>query len=276
MSRHLPIGRIAAVVAVVVGALVLARGHATPRFRAVGRGLEFAVLSGDPYCRQGSSDIAILRVDPAQARVRVHHYSTVSDKPLDILTWQRRTGAAVVFNAGQYYPDLSYMGMLVSGGRPLSSKPHPTFKALLVAEPVGAGPRARVLDLEHDVFDAQRPQWKEIAQSFMLFDVRGTVRVRKSPQIAPRTVVAEDAEHRLLIFTSEGSYTLSDFATLLRAAPLQLTRAMSMDGGDEAQMCVRTGAFHYASFGHWDPAKDSSDLMASVVPLPAVITVGGE
>jgi hypothetical protein len=275
-SRRLPIGRIAAVVAVLVAGLVLARGQSSPRFRSIGRGLEFGVLRGDPYCRQGSSDIAVLRVNPAEAHVRVRHYSAFGDQPLDIIAWQKRTGATAVFNAGQYYPDLSYMGMLVSGGRALSPRLHPTYKGALVAGPVTGTPRAHVLDLDRQPIDPKHLEWSEVAQSFMLFDAAGTVRVRRSPQIAPRTIVAEDAEHRLLVFTSEGSYTLSDFATLLRAAPLKLTHAMSMDGGDEAQLCVRNDAFHYASFGHWDTRRDSTELIAGVAPLPAVITIGGE
>jgi len=271
--KHIPIGRLAALLAVLVGALVLARGPGSPRFRVVARGIEFAILRGDPYCRRGSSDIAVARIDPAQTELRVRHFASDSNVPFDIFDWQRRTGAALVFNAGQYYPDLSYMGLLVSKGQRISRVPHATYKGALVADPPAGGRAARVLDLEEDSLDAERPGWREVAQSFMLFDRRGEVRVRKSGQIAPRTVVAEDSDRRLLVIVSEGSYTLNDFATLLKASPLRLTHAMSMDGGDEAQLIVHAGSFHYANFGHWTPGRAEDALRSALTPLPAVVTV---
>ncbi len=276
LPKRIPIGRLAALLAVLVGGLVLARGPGTPRFRSVARGIDFAIMRGDPFCRQGSSDIAVVRIDAAETRTRVRHFAAVAKQPLDILEWQRKSEAVVVFNAGQYYPDLSYMGLLVSGGKPVSRRLHPTFKGALVAGPVAGGNGAQVLDLDEHPIDAARPGWREVAQSFMLFDRKGVVRVKKSSQIAPRTVVGEDDEHRLVVIASEGSYTLNDFAVLLKSSPLHLTHAMSMDGGGEAQLVVRAGSFHYANFGHWTPGRAEDELRSAVAPLPAVVTVSAE
>jgi hypothetical protein len=276
MPGTVPVGRIAALLAILVGGIVLARGGGTTRFRGVARGVEFTSFRGDPYCRQGSSEIAVLRLDPAHARVHVRHYARDGDRPLDILEWQSRTRSIAVFNAGQYYPDWSYMGLLVCGGRVVSNHPHPTFQAALVAGAAGGSPAAHVLDLSRDSIDADHPAWLEVAQSFMLFDRTGAVRVKQSAQIAPRTIVAEDRDRRLVVITTEGAYTLFDVAHLLKASPFHLTHAMSMDGGGEAQLCVRSGAFHYASFGRWNPGVRDDDLRAALVPLPAVVTVSSE
>jgi len=273
MPGHVPIGRIAALLAIVVGGVVVARGTREPRFHGVARGVEFGSLRGDRYCRQGSPEIGVVRLDPSQVSVHVHHYSLEAPRPLDILEWQRRTRALAVFNAGQYYPDWSYMGLLISGGRLVSNRLHPTFKAVLVAGPRSGRRDARVLDLDTDPVDMTCPAWREAAQSFMLFDHGGTLRVKKTSQIAARTIVAEDHDHRLLVITTEGAYTLYDIARLLKGSPLHLTHAMSMDGGSEAQLCVRAGSFHYASFGRWEPDAANDDLRAALVPLPAVVTV---
>jgi hypothetical protein len=270
-----PVGRIAALLAVVVGAWVLARGSGNePHLRTVASGVEFGKLNGAPFCRQGSPEIGVLRVDPRRVRVGVRHYRReLGADPRGAVGWQRATGALAVFNAGQYYPDLGYMGLLVSRGVAVSPRLHPTFKAALVASPSGGGRRARVLDLGVDTLDPRRPGWQEVAQSFMLFDRKGEIRVRKSAQVAQRTIVAEDRDGRLLAITSEGGYTLYEFAQLLRGAKLDLTHAMSMDGGGEAQLVVRTRGFHYASFGAWNPDRDGADADAPLAPLPAVVVV---
>jgi len=257
--------------------LGLVRRGGRPHWSAVGQGLEFATLRGDPWCRRGSSEVAVLRIDPAQVRLRVLHYSRQPDRaPLSIVEWQRRTGALAVFNAGQYYPDLSYMGLLVSDGVSISSRLHPRFKAALVASPRGGGHEAHVIDLNRQPLDPGSVAWRQVAQSFMLFDGQGALRIRKTDQVANRTVVAEDRHGRLLVITSEGGYTLWDFAQLLQKSPLGLTIAMSMDGGYEAQLCVSSGRFHYASFGRWEGSGDAPDAPGATIPLPAVVAVVAE
>lgn len=273
-TRHFPVGRLTALAAVVVAIVLLARTGRAPRFYSLRPGIEFGVLPGDPYCHRGSSDIAVLRLDPARVRLSMEHCATQPDQaPLDILEWQRRTGAAAVFNAGQYYPDYTYMGLFVSGGRVVSDRLHPGFKAALVAGPKGGGTAARVLDLERHPIDPEALRWGEVAQSFMLFDEKGRVRVRKSSQIANRTAVAQDRSGRLVVFTTEGSYTLWEFAGLLKSSPLSLTHAMSMDGGDEAVLCVRVGGFRYASFGRLEENGQVPNPRTTTVPLPAVVAV---
>ena len=254
--------------------LSLVREAGGPRWRGLRDGMEFTTLRGDPYCRRGSSEIAVLRFDPARVRLRMLHYSRdPGGVPLTIVEWQQRTGALAVFNAGQYYPDLSYMGLLVSDGVLVSRRLHPGFRAALVAGPDDGRTAARVLDLDRDSLDPAAPGWREVAQSFMLFDRSGHPRIRKSDVVANRTAVAQDGKGRILVITSEGGYTLWDFARLLQKAPIGLSHAMSMDGGYEAELCVSTPPFHYASFGQWKGQGDLSDAPGARVPLPAVVAV---
>lgn len=273
MSRPLHARWILPVVAVVAAFAIWHQVRALD-FRAVAPGMEFALLRGEPFCRRGSAAIAVLRVDPAVVRLRVRHSPRRpgSGPPPTVVEWQRQTGAPVVFNAGQYYPDHRYMGLLVSDGVMISNRPHPDFMAALVASPKGGGPEARVLDLSRDSLDAASPAWSEVAQSFMLFDVTGAPRVRRSDRVANRTAVAEDRQGRLLVFVTEGGYTLADLATLLQRFPLQLTHAMSMDGGLEAELVVATRGFRYASFGAW-PESGAARAPGAMTPLPTVITL---
>jgi hypothetical protein len=163
--------------------------------------------------------------------------------------------------------------LLVSDGHVVSRKLHPKYKAALVAGPTSGGAAARVLDLGSERLDPDAPGWNQVAQSFMLFDHAGHLRIRKSNLIANRTVVAEDRDGHLLVFTTEGGYTLHELARLLRDEPLHLTHAMSMDGGDEAALCVKAGGFRYASFGEWNDAGPGDPASPAGVPLPAVIAV---
>jgi hypothetical protein len=272
-KRRIPVGRVTAFVAIVVALWIAVQGGTGPHWKTLRSGVEFALIRGEPYCRSGSSQIALLRLDPAKVRISVRHYTRETERrPFSIVEWQQRSGGLAVFNAGQYYPDYSYMGLLVSRGDVISSRPHPDYKAALVASPVNGPPRARVLDLTRESIDPVTSEWREVAQSLMLFDDDGKLRIRKSSQVANRTVVAEDEQGRLLVITSEGGYTLHEFATLLESAPLKLAHAMNMDGGYEAELLVHSGGFRYASFGRWRDDQPP-DAPGAHVPLPAVIVV---
>jgi uncharacterized protein YigE (DUF2233 family) len=242
------------------------------QWRSLEPGLDFGTLRGEPFCRRGSAAIAVLRVDPRRYRLNVQHSSTESGRqPLDVLEWRRRTDALAVVNAGQYYPDFSYMGLLVSGGRVVSPKRHPNYQAAFVAEPSRGKEAARVLDLSSERIDLREGDWDEVAQSFMLFDRQGALRVRKTDRVANRTVVGEDPHGRVLVIVTVGGYKLWELAQLLQDGPLQISHAMCMDGGAESKLCVRTDRLTYASFGPWDGGNGTP--AGAAVPLPSVITV---
>jgi hypothetical protein len=267
MSRALHARWILPFVALVAG-FALWRDVGTAHWRTLRPGVEFTTIAGEPYCRLGSSTVAVLRLDPARVRLHARYYDRMHPpRLLSILEWQHLTGALAVFNAGQFYPDFRYMGVLVCGGDTVSARPHGEFRAALAA----AAGRAAVLDLERAPLAGQRG-WSDLAQSFMLFDRAGGARVRRSGRIANRTVVGQDESGRIVVCVSEGAYTLADFATLLMNSQLKLTHAMSMDGGLESNLVVLAPGLRYASFGDWPRDRDPS-APAAAVPLPTVITV---
>src|SRR5262249_28651071 len=132
--------------ALAVGGYELWRSANGLHWRELAPGLEFAMLRGEPYCRRGSAGIAALRLDPQPGRLGVHYFAQAGGRPLEVVEWQRLTHALAVFNAGQFYPDFRYMGLLASRGTWLSRRPHPGYQAMLVADRRGPGEGARVLD----------------------------------------------------------------------------------------------------------------------------------
>src|SRR5262245_54493837 len=99
LTRRIPMGRLAVLAAVIVGGVLVARPGTMPRWRTLRSGVEFTLLRGDPYCRRGSPEVAVLRVDPAHASIAMHHYTERADQhPLTIVEWMKATGAVAAFN----------------------------------------------------------------------------------------------------------------------------------------------------------------------------------
>ena len=96
--------------------------------------------------------------------------------------------------------------------------------------------------------------------------------LRRSDWHANRTVLATDRSGRLLILYTEGAYTLWDLADWIERSDLDVRHAMSLDGGFEAQLCVREGGLEYTSFGQWHVDDDGDHSIPGIrAHLPSVI-----
>ena len=240
-------------------------------WQSLAPGMEFTTLSADSSVRAGSGKVAILRIDPALCRFKVLAAEQGEDGH-DAGVWLEESRAWAVVNAGQYIPDGSYLGLLVVDGKP-RGRLVSQLAGMFVAEPNDpALPQARILDMRYTAFDPSASPYRQAAQSLMLLDRFGHIRVRRSPRLAHRTALAEDQEGRILIISTEGAHTLWELANFLAGAGLGLREVMCMDGGQEAQLAIRVGDFRYEQYG--DPSGNPGIPIPWPPPsLPAALAV---
>jgi uncharacterized protein YigE (DUF2233 family) len=184
--------------------------------------------------------LVAVEIDPDRYRFTVHYYQQdgLSD-PLDIRQWQERTGHDLVFNAGLFRENYAYLGLLYGNGRSLGSKRHVTWLGLFVAEPAEHhSRRARVLDLSYDAFDERQPPYREVAQSLMLLDRTGKIRVRQTGKRAHQTLVAEQGNGHLVVLKTTEVVSLYALGECLRVAFPSLRQVMAMDGGSSSDVAV--------------------------------------
>jgi uncharacterized protein YigE (DUF2233 family) len=179
-------------------------------------------------------------IDPLRYRVSVHYFRNEPlSEPPDILEWQRRTGHDLVFNAGLFRENFSYLGLLYGRGKPMGGKRHASWMGLFVAEPTGGGPsRAGILDLSIDPFDEERPPYGEAAQSLMLLDRTGRVRVKQTGKLSQQTIVAELRNDHILIIKTTEVASLHAIGQCLRDAYPTIRQAMAMDGGSSSDLSI--------------------------------------
>lgn len=217
----------------------------------------------------------VVDLDPARIKFSVHYYAHEGlSEPHRIDQWQKRTGHHVVFNAGLFRENFAYLGLLYKDGRPLGSRRHPSWRGLFVAEPSDSELRkARVLDLDSEVFDEERPAYREAAQALMLLDRTGRVRVRETGKYAYQTIVAETTAGHILLLKSLGAARLYDIAQCLKDVLPTVRQAMAMDGGSSSDIRILESL--------WQKDIETEDRTSwkslfagstgSHIPLPTVI-----
>lgn len=216
-------------------------------------------------------------LDPERTRFFVHYYAQEGlSQPPTIEEWQKRTHHHVLFNAGLFREDFTYLGLLYKDGQSLGSRRHLSWHGLFVAEPSLPGlKKARVLDLASESFDEQQPSYREAAQSLMLLDHTGKIRVRLTGKYAYQTIVAEANNGHILVFKSLDPVTLYDVGQCLRDTLPVVRRAMAMDGGSSSDVLISESLWREdkqagdrVSWKSWFAGSESAHI-----PLPAVIGV---
>ncbi len=238
-----------------------------------------AVRVWEPGSRCGGEVPALLlvRVDPERFRFATYHYRDEDlPAPITIRDWQERTRATILFNAGLFREDYSYLGLLFKDGRSLGSKTHARWKGLFVAEPTASGlKKARVVDLARESFSPDASTYREMAQSLMLVDARGKPRVQHTGKHARQTVVGEDKAGNILIIKTAAGVALWELAVCLRDGVPTLRHAMLMDGGSSSDLLIVStllgGKGADRKTPRWVSMADGS--ATAHTPLPAVIGV---
>ncbi len=239
-------------------------------------GLAVAIWHPQDQCPEVPSFI-VIDIDPQRYRFAVHSYRSDGFlSPPDIHQWQERTGHELVFNAGLFREDYSYLGLLYAKGQSLSGKRHTTWMGLFVAEPLdSASPLAQVLDLAIDPFDERQPTYHEAAQSLMLLDRTGSVRVRQSAKRSQQTVVSEHSNGHIWLLKSLDAVSLYAIGRCVRETFPDIREAMAMDGGSSSDVALsaprRQAASKAGGSYSWLTLLDDSST--AHIGLPAVIGI---
>ncbi len=240
-------------------------------------GLSVAIWEPGTDCAVEVPPLLMVRVNPDQYRFETYHFRDEGlPAPLTIHAWRQRTQATILFNAGLFTEDYSYLGLLMKDGRSLGSRLHPGWKGLFVAEPTEPGRRnARVVDLAKEPFSPEAPAYREAAQSLMLLDESGKPRVKHSGKRAHQTVVGEDEAGNIVVIKTAGEVPMWELAVCLRDGMPSLRHAMAMDGGSSSDLLFAEGLLSARADAEPAPTwKALVDGSAPVhIPLPAVIGV---
>lgn len=246
-----------------------AQESAPPAWQALAPGLEFALWENLVPSRSGSSRVALLRADPKRYPFKV--LAAPRGEPgYTAGQWQEKSGALAVFNAGLYTPEGRHLGYLLQDGKELSPLVAQQDGLFLASPREPDLPAARILDLRYTPFEPGLNPYRQAAQSLMLLDRFGMLRVRRSAKVANRTALAIDDKGRILVVVTEGGHTLWELAQALKDGGLGLREVMTMDGGGESQLAVKAADFNYEHYGRPSPAPD---LPWARQTLPAVLAI---
>ncbi|MEZ5959366.1 MAG: phosphodiester glycosidase family protein [Hyphomonadaceae bacterium] len=215
----------------------------------------------------GDRRLDVLRIDPARFRFTMLIAAAINAAPQTARQWADAHDLVAATNAGMFRTNRLPVGYCKVAGRavqPAMSADRSIFTF--------NDTNARLLDLSCDEFD---PAAHENAlQSIRMISCEGRNVWRQQPRIWSTACMAQDTTGKVLFLHARSPLSVHDFNNAIRAAPLDIARAMYLEGGPEATLYARGGDGQTIErFGSYETDFNENDDNDVAWALPNIIGV---
>ena len=278
--------RLAALALFVLGAFpASAQQHPSVPERALNDLHWTAISSGVEYTAQkiiddpvvGDGVLHLVRIDPAQAKLRLLMASSLDRQLRTAKTWCSEFGMAAVINAGMFEPDhLTHVGYMRNDDQINNAKWAKQYSSILAFGPVQPGkPFALILDADADPLTSYT-DYASVIQNLRLIKGDGKNVWSEQPKKWSEAAIAMDNRGRVLFLFIRSPLSMHEFNEKILKLPLNISRAMHLEGGPEASLSVCTAARQLHLAGEYESGLIENDSNHGQWPLPNVIGVLAE
>ncbi|MDQ6801838.1 MAG: phosphodiester glycosidase family protein [Acidobacteriota bacterium] len=223
-------------------------------------GVDFTTVALNP---QGT--LYVVRVDPQLATLDVG-LASEKGSPRTAAAWSRDAGMSVVINAGMFQSDQrSNVGYLRHG----SHANNPRFNSYRSV--LAANPGTLWVDLDQGKPDLSK--YKLVVQNLRLIATNRKNVWATSGRRWSEAALAEDSHGRLLFLFSRSPYSMHDFNEVLLKLPLDIRRAMHLEGGPEASLSIHAAGVDLDLCGSYETAFSENDGNVRQWPIPNVLGI---
>lgn len=246
-------------------------------WRTLEPGLETAEVPLPVRSDVGDSTLTILRIDPSRFELSLLGVKSLGlPQAKTARGWLRNHGLAAVTNAGMFQlsDGVSTVGYGRAGDRVLNPRWRTDYGAALVFGPRRPGlPPVQILDRSCDDLEKASANYEHVFQSIRMIDCRGGNSWGPRKQRYSSVVAAVDGAGRLLVLHCRSPYVMHDYIAMLVRLPLDLRRAIYLEGGPEATLYAEAGGETLGRVGSYETNFYESDDNHEQWALPNVLAV---
>ena len=202
----------------------------------------------------GDATIRVLRIDPLHYQLRLLNASATEDgRPLSARQWSRQHGLVAAINASMYQADYrSSVSLMRTRGHVNNPRLKKKDMSILAFDRKNSEvPVVKLIDRECDEFDVWEKKYSTLVQSIRMISCTGQNVWAPQPQKWSTAAIGIDKRQRVLFIHVGSPYSTHDVIDFLLNLPLNITRAMYVEGGPQAQLYVNSG----------DQSMNSSEIM---------------
>jgi hypothetical protein len=238
-------------------------------------GLDLGLFPSPHPSSTGDSVIRALRIDPERFDFRLLNASATKDRRrLTAKQWCERYGCIAAINASMFQADFSTSTSLMRTAEHVNNPRLTRDRAIFAFDRLSTDvPPVLMIDRDCDDLDALRGKYGTLIQNIRMLSCKGKNVWAQQPQRWSTAAVGTDRKGRVLFIHVRSPFTTHDLVNILMALPLELARAMYVEGGPEAQLFIGAGGRSEEFVGSYDIPFYDSDYGDRARPVPNVIAV---
>ncbi len=243
------------------------------QWKDIARGVEYGRFSVNPSA--GNGDIHVLRIDPAQAKLKLLLASEHGHKNRTTAEWCEEFGLIAAINAGMYLKDfLTNVGYLRNGSHVQNRRWNRKYKSVLAFDPQKTElPAAIMIDLEEPSAKQRAADYRAVVQNLRLMKDGGVNVWETSDKKWSEAAVGMDRAGRVLFLFCRVPFPMKEFNEKIKSLGLDVTRLMHMEGGPVASLSIRIRDFSLNLSGSYETFFREDDLNMQQWPIPNVIGI---
>ena len=244
-------------------------------WQKLAEGLELGIFSAPLPSEIGDSKVRVLRIDTQHYRLRLLNASVSKDgQPLSARQWARQNSLAAAINASMYQADYRSSVSLMLTRAHINNPRLSKDKAILAFDRKSDDvPRVKIIDLQCEDFDFWRKKYRTMIQSIRMISCTGNNVWIQQPQKWSTAAIGLDNRQRVLFIHVGSPYSTHDVIDFLMELPLNITRAMYVEGGPQAQLYVNSGDHEHEFVGNYEIGlQDNMNKLISR-PVPNVVGI---
>ena len=246
-------------------------GDASPSWRSMEDGVEYASLPLPLSMERQGPQIAMLRLNPDKVDFLLCAIGREGHQALTLSEWGERKNLVAAINASMYLPDgTTSTGYMRDGDYTNNSRLVRRFGAFFLARPDRDDlPRATVID-------KTRPDWQEmlshyelVIQNYRLVDANRQVLWNRGGPWYSISAIGQDGKGNILFLHCREPIEAATFARGLLLLPLDIRTVMYVEGGGQAGLLLRSRSLRRELVG-----RRPTDFLATGnlrSPLPNVL-----
>ena len=234
-------------------------------------GLEYALFEGPPS-DVGDRKIAVVRIDPARFELKLLNASAPGEgERRTARDWAYRTGASAAINASMYQEDYRSSVSLMRTRDHVNQRRVSKDKAVLAFDPLVSGVApVRIVDRSCEDLGQAEKRYGTLVQSIRMISCERRNVWAPSERRFSTAAIGIDGRGRILFIHAQTPWPVNALVEALLTLPIDVARAMYVEGGPEAQIYARAGAREVERVGGFEGAARAAQN-PKAWPVPNVI-----
>jgi len=238
-------------------------------------GLELGFFQSPQPAETGDSMIRVLRIEPARYELRLLNASASENgRPLSAKDWCRQNGLVAAINASMYQDDLKASVSLMRTKSHINNPRLSKDMAILAFDRQSPDvPLVKIIDRQCEDFETWGKKYKTLIQSIRMISCQGKNVWAQQTQKWSTAAIAVDYLGRVLFIHVGSLYSTHDLINILRKLPLNIDRAMYVEGGPQAQLFINIGTHEHEFVGSYKIEIEENMNALFSRPIPNVVGI---